>query len=93
MQSVDHGSRLDKFAVSRTIGKACDTIIEAFKKGGVDENFNIYVAHADALENSQFFIDRLKKVFPNTSITLLELSPVFITQGGPHCFAIQYIRK
>ena len=93
MESVDNGSRLDKFNVSRTLSKAIEHIIHAFQNDGVDENSIIYVSHADALEDSKFFIERLKKAFPQTEITLLELSPVFISQGGPHCIAVQYIRK
>ena len=93
MESVEEGSRLDKFNVSRTLGKAIDHIIQAFEKDGVDERNIIYVSHAKALEDSEFFIERLKRAFPQTEIILLELSPVFITQGGPHCIAVQMIRK
>ncbi len=93
MESVDEGSRLDKFNVSRTLGKAIDHIIQAFEKDGVDEHSIIYVSHAKALEDSEFFIERLKRAFPQTEIIMLALSPVFITQGGPHCIAVQTIRK
>lgn len=93
MESVDEGSRLDKFNVSRTLGKAIDHIIQAFEKDGVDEHSIIYVSHAKALEDSEFFIERLKRAFPQTEIIMLALSPVFITQGGPHCIAVQAIRK
>ncbi len=30
---------------------------------------------------------------PNADVELFELSPVFITQGGPGCLAIQMIKK
>ncbi|MFR6489374.1 MAG: DegV family protein [Clostridium sp.] len=79
--------------ITRTLSKAADAIIEYFREHGVDAAYRIYVAHADALADARFFIDRLKQAFPDTELELLKLSPAFITQGGPQCVAIQYIRK
>ncbi|MFQ7538512.1 MAG: DegV family protein [Clostridium sp.] len=93
MHAVENGSRLDKFTITRTLSKAADAIIEYFREHGVDAAYRIYVAHADALADARFFIDRLKQAFPDTELELLKLSPAFITQGGPQCVAIQYIRK
>ena len=59
----------------------------------MDAAYRISVSHADALADARFFIDRLKNAFPNTELELLKLSPAFITQGGPQCIAVQYIRK
>ena len=59
----------------------------------MDAAYRISVSHADALADARFFIDRLKNAFPDTELELLKLSPVFITQGGPQCIAVQYIRK
>lgn len=36
---------------------------------------------------------QIQEAFMNTVIELYELSPAFITQGGPGCIAIQTIRK
>lgn len=84
---------MDKFTITRTLSKAADAIIEYFREHGVDADYRIYVAHADALADARFFIERLKQAFPDTELELLKLSPAFITQGGPQCVAIQYIRK
>lgn len=93
MQAVDGGTRLDKFSIARTLGKATDMIAENFANSGVDSNFKIYVSHADALDNANMILQRLKDRFAQCEFELLELSPAFITQGGPSCIAIQYIKK
>lgn len=92
MQQVEQGTRLDAFAIKRTMQKAVAAVVESFRKLGVDDNFKIYVSHADALETAHKIIDRLKEEF-TCDIELLELSPAFITQGGPQCIAIQTIKK
>ena len=33
------------------------------------------------------------ELFPGLEIHILELSPVFVAQGGPRCVAIQYIER
>ncbi|KGJ53745.1 fatty acid-binding protein DegV, partial [[Clostridium] innocuum] len=93
MHAVEDGSRLDKFTITRTLSKAADSIISYFREHGVDAAYRISVSHADALADARFFIDRLKNAFPDTELELLKLSPAFITQGGPQCIAVQYIRK
>lgn len=93
MQQVDEGRRLDTFTIKRTLSKAVSEVISSFQKLGVNENFKIFVSHADALEDAQKIIAQIKAVFADTEIELLELSPAFITQGGPGCIAIQTILK
>lgn len=92
MEAVDGGTRLDKFGITRTLGKAIDTIISKFKEEGVNAEYKIYVAHADALEGAEMMMKKLKDSFPTSAFELLELSPAFITQGGPECIAVQYIK-
>lgn len=60
---------------------------------GVNHDYMIYVSHADALADAKKIMEQIKAVFHDTEIQLLELSPAFITQGGPGCIAIQTIKK
>lgn len=92
MEAVDGGTRLDKYAITRTLGKAIDTIISTFKEEGIDAGYKIYIAHADALAGAQMMMKKLQEAFPTSMFELLELSPAFITQGGPECIAVQYIK-
>lgn len=90
----EDSTRLDKFATTRTlrkaIGKICDALIEA----GVNNNHKIYITHACAEEET---IESIKKTISekisNADIEVNILGPVFTTQGGPGCIAIQTIKK
>lgn len=93
MTLTEDCKKLDKFAVKRTMKAAVKTIIEHMKEKGVDERYKFYVVHADALEDAKGIVSNLKEVFGNIDIELRDLSPVFVTQGGPQCIAIQYIEK
>lgn len=52
-----------------------------------------YEAHADALEDAKAIKKQFEEAFSGLEIRLLELSPVFVAQGGPKCVAIQYIKR
>ena len=34
-----------------------------------------------------------EQAFPGLEVVILELSAVFVAQGGPRCVAIQYIKR
>lgn len=93
MQAVENGTRLDKFTITRTFGKAIDQMIAFCKEHHVNEDYKIFISHADALEDAKLIMQRMKDAFKGVEFEMLELSPAFITQGGPHCIAIQYIKK
>ena len=93
MTQVNDGQRLEKFDLARTLNKAIDLIAAELKKHGVDENWRLSVTHAFVKEQAEKVASKLKEVFPHTEIILGELSPAFITQGGPECIAIQAIQK
>lgn len=93
MQQVDDGRRLDTYTIKRTMTKAVSEVIASFHALGVDENYKIFVSHAGALDDAKKIIEQIKSAFQSVEIELLELSPAFITQGGPGCIAIQTILK
>ena len=93
MVQVDHGRRLDKLGVKRTMKSALAAVVENMKSKGVGAQHVIYVSHADALADALFAIDAVKAAFPDAEVRLLDLSPAFVTQGGPKCVAIQYIER
>lgn len=88
----DH-RRLEKYAMKRTMSKALEAIADCFRSMEVDERYYMTVTHAGVLADAQMVKAYMQKCFPNTEIELLELSPVFITQGGPGCIAVQVIKK
>ncbi|WP_050637302.1 DegV family protein [Candidatus Stoquefichus sp. SB1] len=93
MTTTKDAKRLEKFAMKKTFKSAIKEIIKAFQEMGVNEDYKIYVTHAGVLEQAQAAMAQIQEAFMNTVIELYELSPAFITQGGPGCIAIQTIRK
>lgn len=91
MGKTSDGKRLEKFTIKKTIKTAVKEIIKALQEHGVDKDFMIYVSHGGVLEQAQSIVKQLQDAFENVKIELHELSPAFITQGGPGCIAIQTI--
>ncbi|MBR3841436.1 MAG: DegV family protein [Erysipelotrichales bacterium] len=92
MTQTEDGKRLESFGIKRTHKKAVDAVCEKLKEIGVNENYLISVSHADVKEQAIATVNQISEYFPNTQIELLDLSPAFITQGGPGCIAIQAIK-
>ena len=63
------------------------------KKKSIGKDHILYIAHADAPEDAGTIRKMFEKAFEDLEIRMLELSPVFVAQGGPRCVAIQYIER
>lgn len=92
MTQTEDGKRLESFGIKRTHKKAVAAICEKLKEFGVDESYLISVSHADVKEQASETVKQISEQFPNTKVEMLDLSPAFITQGGPGCIAIQAIK-
>ena len=93
MTLTEDCKRLDKFAVKRTMKSAVDTVISHLKTKNLDGRHILYISHADALEDAKKIMAQMKEVFTELEVKILDLSPVFVAQGGPKCVAIQYIER
>ena len=93
MTLTEDRKRLDKYAIKRTLPSSVKAIIERMQKNQVGENHIVYVVHANALEDANKVIAQIKEAIPSVEIRMHDLSPVFVTQGGPSCIAIQYIER
>ena len=51
------------------------------------------VADTSTLYSSSQALEALKHAFPECTFEVYSLSPAFITQGGPSCFAMQVIEE
>lgn len=87
------GCRLDKYAIKRNMKQAVSSVIERMKNKGVDAGYMIYVSHADVLEDAKKVVEQIKEHFADVDLEMLDLGAAFVTQGGPKCVAIQYIKK
>ena len=85
--------KLDKFAVKRTMKSAVDAVINHLKTRNLDSRHVLYISHADALEDAKKIYKQMKETFADLEVKIMDLSPVFVAQGGPQCVAIQYIER
>lgn len=93
MKLTEDGKRIDKLFVKRTMSAAVKGIVEYLKEKGIGAQHIFYVVHAAALEDAEAIRRLLEEAFPGIETHIMELSPVFVTQGGPRCIAIQYIKR
>lgn len=93
MRLTDDGKKLDKFIVKRTLSAAVKGIADYLKDKQLDARHILYISHADALADAHQIKKLLEELFTELEIHILELSPAFVTQGGPKCIAIQYIER
>ncbi len=93
MKLTEDGTRLDKFGVKRTMISAAQSIIEYLREKELGSQHILYISHANALEDAQKMKVLFEQAFPDLEVVILELSAVFVAQGGPRCVAIQYIKR
>jgi len=84
---------LIKFATKRTYKKAMKKISEAFLEWNIDSSYKIYISHACKEDLAHEAKEIILEAIKNIEIEIKLLSPVFTTQGGPGCVAIQVIKK
>ena len=90
MGQTEDGCRLEKFTIARTFNGAIQTVLKEFQKEEDPTSFNVYISHAGVLGQAEKVKETFLKQYPNLNIEILQLSPAFITQGGPGCIAIQW---
>ena len=93
MKLTEDGMRLDKFGVKRTMISAAQSIIDYLREKELGIQHILYISHANALEDAQKMKVLFEQAFPGLEVVILELSAVFVAQGGPRCVAIQYIKR
>ena len=92
MTQTDDGGRLTIAGIRRGFPHAFKFIAKALEKYGVGKGWKVYITHAAAKETAEKALAILKQALPEVSFEIHPLSPVFITQGGPGCVAVQCIR-
>lgn len=87
------GRQLVMSTVSRSFKLAIKHIAKELKAWGVEKGWRIYVVHAAASGLAEAAKAQLKEIFEHVTFELLPLTPVFTTQGGPGCVAIQAVKE
>ena len=93
LKQTDDKKRLDKFAVKRTMSSAVSDSMSYLQDKNLGAGHILYISHADALESAKAICALFEKTYKELEVQILELSPAFVTQGGPRCVAIQYIAR
>ena len=91
-QSKD-GRQLVMSTVSRSFKLAIKHVAKELHAWGVEKGWRIYVVHAAAPGLAEAARAQLTEAFPEATLEVLPLTPVFTTQGGPGCVAIQVVKE
>ena len=91
MTQTDDGCRLTVASIRRGYNAAVKYVAEALQKKGIGEGWRVYIAHAAEADKVELTLKVLTQALPGANIQVVDLSPAFITQGGPGCLAIQYV--
>lgn len=92
MTQTENGERLTVAGIRRGFPHAVKYIVEQLKKAGVEKGWQVQISHAGALDKAELALKALKEAMPEVEFHIYPLSPAFITQGGPGCVAVQYIK-
>ena len=92
MTQTEGGERLTVASIRRGYSHAVKYMTKELEKNGIGEGWRVYISHAGAMEKAQQTLDALKEAMPGAYYEILPLSPAFITQGGPGCVAVQYVK-
>ena len=92
LEQVEEGTRLGIHGVARTVKGAAKNIKTQLQKRGIGEGYLISISHARAEKDALEIAEVMRETFTKAKVEILDLSPAFITQGGPGCIAVQYVK-
>ena len=93
MTQTDDGCRLTIASIRRGYSAAVKYVAEALSKKGIGAGWKVYIAHAADADKVELTVKKLTEALPGANIEVVDLSPAFITQGGPGCLAVQYVME
>ena len=92
MTQTDDGCRLTIAGIRRGYSHAVKYIVKELEKAGIGKGWQVQISHAGAMDKAEQALKALKETMPEADYHIFPLSPAFITQGGPGCVAVQYIK-
>ena len=92
MTQTDSGERLTVASIRRGYGHAVKYIVKELQKAGIGAGWQVQISHAGAPDKAEQTLAALQAAMPEADYRIYPLSPAFITQGGPGCVAVQYIK-
>ncbi len=93
MTQTDDGCRLTVASIRRGYKAAMKYIVEYLQKQNIGTGWRVYIAHAAGPDKVSLTEKMVREAVPGATVEIVELSPAFITQGGPDCLAVQYVME
>ena len=93
MTQTDDGCRLTVASIRRGYNAAIKYVAEYLQKKNIGAGWRVYIAHAADEAKVELTLNKLTEALPGATIEVVDLSPAFITQGGPGCLAVQYVKE
>ncbi len=93
MTQTEDGCRLTIASIRRGYNAAIKYVAEYLQKMNIGEGWRVYITHAAEEDKVQLTLKKLTEALPGAVIEVADLSPAFITQGGPGCLAVQYVME
>lgn len=89
---TEDGTTLTNLGISRSFSKAADQVIHAFQKRGADESYSFFVLDGGNENAAKKAARQIQTAWPQASVEIIPLCPMFLVHGGPGCIAMQAIR-
>ena len=93
LTQTEDGCQLTMAAVRRGFKHAVNHVGKLLSQRCTGAGWRVYITHADAIKSAELAHQLLQAALPSAVFEIHPLSPVFITQGGPGCVAIQVIQE
>ena len=93
MTQTEDGCRLTIASIRRGYKAAAKYVADQLQKKGIGKGWRVYIAHAAEVAKVTLTEKLLRDTLPGAVIEVVDLSPAFITQGGPGCLAVQYVME
>ena len=93
MTQTDDGCRITVASIRRGYNAAVKYVVEHMQKKHIGAGWRVYISHATNEEKVNYTLQKLTEGLPGATIEVVDLSPAFITQGGPDCLAVQYVME
>ena len=93
MTQTDDGCRLTIASIRRGYSAGVKYVAEQLQKKGIGKGWRVYISHAALQEKVELTLKKLTEALPGATIEVVDLSPAFITQGGPGAVAVQYVME
>lgn len=86
---IETGGRVDVVDKVRTMSRAQDRVIERMKNSGVTKDYDITVAHVDALQEAEVYAKKISEAFGGAKVRLIDLVSAVSAHTGLGCLAVQ----